>query len=366
MALSGGAAILARTSGKTVIVNRVPVAGGAATKLLSAPGQVLEVAASEQRVAVLLSTKAGYRVYAGPATGPLTLVPAKNPYGIDVAGDTVMVLGDAIVAVAPDGSRRTLDFPERAAAFEFGGDFVAFTERKADEAEDSPTGELRERNWRTGETVRSLDLGEATGVIDTDVRDDGGLLLELDDGRMHTLLPGEELKDLGKDPSLDGQARHRWAGGSYTVPVGNGTFATPSLAGRAFGLPSAQVQDLYSDGTTAVWQADGCALTADLDDPVSHRIAAGACRLSEAVVVPPYAKPRGRRVKVRLRCLVATGTRCRGIVRAPELRRAVRVSIPAGEARTLRLPLRRKAKEVVHVRIALRGGRVREDLYPLR
>lgn len=375
VALSGDAAVLTAGDKGTVTVTRAPLDGTATTKLLRTPGHAIEVTASDERVAVRVATTKGDRVYAGPATGPLAAVETpKDLYAVDVTGDTVMLLGDkAVVALAPDGSRRTLAFPERAAALEFGGDFVAYTERKPNEAEDSPTGELRERNWRTGETVRSVDFGEAKGITDTDVREDGGLLLELDDGRMHTLLPGEDLRDIGKDPSRETGATHRWAGGGYTVRTMNPTavfhMPTSVSAGGArtdFGLPSEAVEDLDSDGQTAVWQANGCAITAPVAGPLAHRYTGSSCRLSEAVVEPPYRKARHHSVRVTVRCLVSTSARCRGEVRAPELRRAVRVSIPTGKTRTVPLPLRRKAKEVLHLRFALRGGRVGESLYPLR
>ena len=80
---------------------------------------------------------------------------------------------------------------------------------------------------------------------------------------------------------------------------------------RAFGVPTRNLEDVVTDATRVLWQANGCLLVAPVTEPAATAPGAGPCARAE-LELPGRPNPKLRRtLHVRLRCVAAPG-RCRG------------------------------------------------------
>jgi hypothetical protein len=118
---------------------------------------------------------------------------------------------------------------------------------------------------------------------------------------------------------------------------------------RRFGIPTRSLGDFTTEGSSVLWEANGCLLVDDVSAPPAATPDPGPCLRSELALDPAdgLAFHLRHRLPVGLRC-VAAPRACRGTLRltaegppsagAPISRR-MRFAIPAGQTRVLRVPL---------------------------
>lgn len=118
------------------------------------------------------------------------------------------------------------------------------------------------------------------------------------------------------------------------------------------GPPATEIQDVEFDGSHLAWKSRHCRfLTTIGERAVEDRIPAGRCvRADASVVTRLIATGRRSAVPVRVRCLTAVGKAC-GVNAVVEIRRrsrtlrfrSARTRVPVGRARTIRVPIGRRA-----------------------
>ena len=112
----------------------------------------------------------------------------------------------------------------------------------------------------------------------------------------------------------------------------------PTGATRRLGPPTRTAYGLVTDGRRAVWVANGCLLTAELDDPSHTAPGPGPCARSELAASSQPQQRLARSLRVRVTC-VAAPANCAGTIRLPGISRVRRFSLAAGRTRAFAVPL---------------------------
>jgi hypothetical protein len=364
-AIAGDQAIIARTTRVgAVTIDALPAdGGGPPVRILDLPagsGVVIDLVAAPGHVAALLigldEDEASFatRVYAGPATGPLTVLRearfggrAWAPFEVDVdaAGRVLaMELSFARLSArgriyAPGAAPVSVQWPESIfGPAAIAGDLVAFV---ADADELSTRDHLFVVDTRTGARIGDLDIRDSDrlGDSDIDLAPDGRLVAAVK-GRLVQLAPGAPAATV---PGAEGRtlASPVFAGASVAaLEAGRFGASRPVLAGaapRVLGEPSTRLASIDAEGDRVVWLANGC-LHADVPAPAAAPQA--ACPAAEVAFRDP-SRLRARTLRVRLACVSAPAGACTGELAVHAgvgpLRRAF--TLPAGTRRTLRVHL---------------------------
>jgi hypothetical protein len=115
---------------------------------------------------------------------------------------------------------------------------------------------------------------------------------------------------------------------------------------RALGPLSTALRDVAASEETVAWLANGCVLAASVDDAGPAGVPPrGPCPRSEVVLGEGDNRLRGRIVRVRVSCVAAPASGCRGEVllgRGGGWAGRGRFRVPAGERRSVRVRLTRR------------------------
>lgn len=381
VAVSGGAVLVAATTargGARLIA--APAAGGPAHTVfgVAPPGRrgwtsTTRLAASGQLAALLVEftdpegDAREWRVYAGPPAGPFAVVqrtllrrPSRFwfPFDLDVHGDRLLVQE---VRVPRPFFRLTVHAPGMPPARLPQGPFGAPAALAGDQvAYHGVTGRadarplIRVVDWRTGRPAGSIELRRHSGDIEERHLDlaDGGRAVAALDGGLYAGAPGERAHRLRGSARMAGLSTPRFAGArvaalaearhhSYRpVLIDPRTGSRHSLGPRSTALTS-----IAADETTVAWLANGCVLTADTVDVAPLKaVPAGPCPRAEAVLDDHDRRLRGRSLRVRVTCVAAPRTGCRGVAVLGFDGRAGRgrFRVVAGRSRLVRVRLTRR------------------------
>lgn len=373
-----------------VRVTAVPLAGGPAVRRFTVPSPGRDWTATARLVSsdrlsallVMVDDPEGNlrlsRVYAGPPSGPLALVrqvrrPRRGtvwfPFGVDVHADRLLIeevrqpdlaLRFAVHAPGAVPVRRRQGPASSYTAL--AGDLVAYVRLRRGAA---PS--FRVVDWRTGDVRGSIALGEYSEDMhgrDLDLTEDGRVVAVLD-GRLVGASPGETLRVL---PGAEGGARFStplFAGDRVAVLAG-GPFDSyrpvivdpASGTRRAVGSPSTELNGLAVDERTVAWLSNGCVVATGLDDPGSlDALPPGPCPRAEVVLEEGDQAVRGGRLQVKVFCVAAPPSGCRGtalIGRGGWVGRQ-RFSVPPGERRRIRVPVSQRGMRAIRRQLR-RGG----------
>jgi hypothetical protein len=380
VAVAGGEVLVASAKQRSgVLLRAVPATGGAARTVLSVPRPrgarlVAEVRlSSSAELTALLASFIGasgvpseWRVYAGPPAGPLELVHRVRfrrgerpwmPIDVDVHGDRL-----AMQELRYPGTlfRTTVlaggEFQGRVSQGRFGtptvvaGDDLAYVDLGP--RADGPAF-MRIVDWRTGDERSSLRLRRFSGELDFRPLDlaVGGRVVAALDGRLLAGAPGEPMR------RVPGTARAnltapRMAGDLFAAltrsPRGMRPVVVDPRAGalRALGPLSTALPDVAASEETVAWLANGCVLAASVDDTGPAGVPpAGPCPRSEVVLGEGENRLRGRVLRVRVSCVAAPASGCRGEVllgRGGGWAGRGRFRVPAGEREPVRVRLSRR------------------------
>jgi hypothetical protein len=224
-------------------------------------------------------------------------------------------------------------------------------------------------NWPTGEQVSSTDSPRPDRRPPRALRrprsGDGGR-------RAYEIAPGGDPRRLARDVFAPGFAGDRvlfYRGGGIRV-------LDPGAAPRVFGIPTAQLERFVADERNVLWSANGCLLVAPITNARASEPGPGPCERSE-FALPAQSLIKGQTVPVRLRCVAASPSGCRGtlrlLVQNHVASSARTLLIPAGQSRTVRVRLTRtglariERAGIASVEVALPDGRRQRglpDLYP--
>jgi hypothetical protein len=403
IAIAGnGVVVGTATRSGGALVRLFPAAGGFPRQLLAVPAprrgwkvEDLQVAASSARVAVALSFREDgdpleWRVYSGPPTGPLQLMARVSaqpqsetwaPVWVDVDGDRLLVTE---VHAGGSGLRATVHAPgvppEQAPAqatsaipVALAGDFIAYFDKSG-----SRITRVLVADRRSGAIRIDLPIARDDEVEDGSYDlGPGGRLAVTVAGRLLTAAPGGALVR----PAA--AARHRLlflrfsderivAFASTRFGARRPVVLDPAAGPlRRIGPPSTAMDALVANERSVVWTANGCVIAGGLFDPPLTAVPKGPCPRAEAVLDGDDEVLRGRVLRVRLTCVTAPRSGCRGTVRlrrgralararfriAAGRRRSVRVRFPASTARRLRMLLRRRGRLVLSMDAHLADGR---------
>jgi hypothetical protein len=344
VALAGSEVLVASTTDHGgVRVTAVPLAGGPAVTRFFArsPGRgwaaTARVVSSDRLTALVVmydDPEGNFRlsrVYAGPPSGPLTLVqrvrrPLRGtawiPVDVDVHADGLLVqearLSDLAFryTVRSPGTAPVRRRQEPASSHTaIAGDLVAYLGLRGERPS------FRLVDWRTGHVRNSIALGEYSEDMhdrDFDLMEDGQVVAVLD-GRLVAASPGGTLRELpGAEGALEFSSP-RFAGERVAVLAG-GPFDTlrPFIADpaagtrRPIGPPSTELASMDAGEGTVAWLANGCVIAMEADDPSSpDPLPPGPCPRAEVLVEEGDQVVRGRALRVVVTC-VAAPAGCRG------------------------------------------------------
>jgi hypothetical protein len=375
VALAGPDVVVARTVARGgVLVDVVPSQGGAARRLLTiaARGRVSEVlvAASPQRVAVVVGVGGEHRLYTGPPTGPLQLdieAGSSGFFPVDAAvdGDRVLVVeeqragGTRARLVTPGSAPRTVPWPgDMIPPVSLSGSRAAFvgTDTRATEQLDL---KLFVIDVGTGAAQVAL---PTEAPVELALAPDGHAVAESGSG-LFTVAPGGPMTPLAGSefmlrPRLAGAAvaaLDRTRLGAVRPAVLDPGSATP----RPLGVQSFDARDIAANDRGVAWIAHGCVLFAPLDGAAPAEPPAGPCPRSEASVDSLENTLHGRTVRLQATCVAAPASGCRGTV---ALRRhgvvgRKRFRLAADHKRTIKVRVNKRIARLVRKR-AHHGGHV--------
>ena len=364
IAPGGDHVLVAQARGANLQVASIPLAGGAARSVFSfdAPKGLVPVSASlsasPQRAALIVEMGPGpgrpeaVQTFAGPLSGGwVTLQPftrtsspgAVRPVRQQADSDrlfTTESLEEETRVVVRDPDPREVAFGEGEDEFmaRFAGDLVATTVYGEPER-----NRLVVRDWRTGVVTTSAEVPQSFGFIS--LRSDGRAAVVTDDGSLYEVPPGGPARPLD---TRSVSTRVAYAGDAL-VHDPDGQLRVRDMSGRsrAFGVPTRSLEGFATEGTQVVWIANGCLLADDVGAPAAAAPGPGPCVRGELAFARDEPNPYlTHRLPVTLRCVAAPGA-CRGRLRLEiGLRRRTKpisghvpFSIPAGQARALRVPL---------------------------
>jgi hypothetical protein len=372
---AGEQVLVTRTDGAKLRVFAIPVTGGAASEVFSfdVPNglhlESADLAASAQRAALAIAMVKSSRdaigavlAFAGPVGGgwgglPPFTDPGPNPLfalSIQVDGERVFTTEvrdePHVVLRDPEPVEVAFTSEDEARSATFAGDFVAYRTGGETGPEPRDLGDvLVVRDWRTGAVLSSADLEDDIGSIA--LRPDGRAAAStVYDGKLYELRPGEPPRLLahGGSPAYAGDSLVYWSGGGLRVIEASGRI-------RRFGAPTASLMGFATDGSRVFWRANGCLLVDDVSAPPAAAPGPGPCPRSELALVNRSSPHLARTVPVKLRC-VAAPRACRGTLRLTTagntISRRVRVSIPAGHARRLHVPLTGRGYRILRRKVA--------------
>ena len=373
-ALAGDAILHARVRGRTLEVRD----GAKVVHRFEAPEGRISLAkleASRDLAALIVSTekresgRRGEHLFAGPPAGPWgALAPSDYfPGWQQVDGPNLFVMevredyqDFRWVVREPGAEPRRLDLPKEAIMAVFTGDVVAYPLPERGQPEDDEPRRLVVRNWRTGEQRFTARIREGIEALDVRadgrvvLNEDGGGILEVRDGRVRRLTRS------GVQPQYAGDrivyVRHAGREGDERLKV-----LEPDGRVRAFGIPTAEVKGLVTDGERVLWSANGCLLVASVGGSAAREPGPGPCPRSELFLdrgEGAAMRPDGR-VPLTLRCIAAAPSGCRGTVRVALMdpsppgpdSTTVGFRIPAGRSQRLAPRLSARAR-----RAAARDG----------
>jgi hypothetical protein len=378
VAVAGDAVLVARHAARgRVLVDALPVAGGAPRRLLDAAGPAkgwgatADVSASSQRVAVrVFASRLGneaeeqfrWSFYTGPVAGPLRLEYTSRgkgfiPFEAAVDGDRVLLAEGRLASFAtrlrvfdPGVPPRVLPWgglvsPPIALA----GSHVAYA-GSTQHGGDAIINRVFVADLETGAHQVSITDRQAIGA---DVTADGRVVADRDDGLI-AAAPGVRRTVL---PGSRGLYQPRFAGTSVAAlqrsrfgavrPVALDAGATRP---RALGVPSFEIADLDADERGVTWIGNGCVLYAPVGAPAPAEPPAGPCPRAEVALERVDTKLHGRTVRLRLACVAAAAGGCRGTTilrrRGAAIGRTT-FRIPAGSARPVAVVLGRRAAQAI-------------------
>jgi hypothetical protein len=396
VAVAGGEVLVAATTARGgARLTAVPVAGGAARRLLTVrpPGRgwaaTSRLASSAQLTALLVTftDREGHfrdwRVYSGPPSGPLALVQHVRltragtlwtPIELDVHGDRLLVQElrqpnptFRLIVRAPGVLSEPLAQGRFGPPSVVAGEDVAYVglSGRAD-----ARSFIRVVDWRTGRLDRSIELGRHSEEIEDRHLDmtDGGRVVVALDGRLFAGAPGERVHRLPGSSGATGLSAPRLAGTRVAaladtrfeskrpvvVDPGAGTL-------RGMGQRSTALDVIAADETTVAWLANGCVLAASLEDGSPPGAPPpGPCPRAE-VVLEDWDRDtvlRGRALPVAVTCVAAPPPGCRGAVLLGHGGRVGRrrFRIASGKRRVVRVALSRRGMALVRRRARGLGG----------
>ncbi len=353
IALAGDSVVFTEIQGRVARVYSVPLAGGPRKRefAYTAPANTaanLQLSASGRQVAVAVAAETNESILTQAFTGPLgapwtalgpptRLFEATNVFRVQLDGDRLFSyelrgsFANAGVTVRdPEPHDVPFYSPTDALRAQFAGDLVAYAASRPGERDEGAHRRIVLKNWRTGEPLGTVDL-EYTAEIGA-LRADGTVLTR---GSPITLWrPGaapRSLVEASADVAFAGD-RVLWTGedGVHVIEPGGAT--------RRLGPPTRTGVRLATDGQRAFWVANGCLLTASLEDDSHAAPGPGPCPRSELATTSQPEQTLARSARVRIRC-VAAPTNCGGTIRLPGLSRARRFSLAAGRTKTFAVPL---------------------------
>jgi len=320
------------------------------------------------------------QVFSGPPAGPLTALGPRRgwrpgrylPLSVQVDGDRIFLdetrygySGSRYSVIEPGAPPRPLRSPTSDALF--AGDLVAFRDvppgTPADADVEAPL--LVVRDWRAN--VPRWTATVRRQIESFDLRPDGRAVAALTGGQIVEVAPGgtavRRVTSSGSRPRFAGDAIVYVRRASRPSGAEQLVVARPDGTRRSFGVRSSSIGSIEGDENRVVWQANGCALVAGIDEPAALAPGPGPCPRSEVLVdeEPVRSDPRTRRIPFVLSCVSAPPPGCRGTVRLEDnfagsggrVSAAGRFAVPVGQRRKLSVRLSRRG-----YRIARREGRV--------
>jgi hypothetical protein len=244
-----------------------------------------------------------------------------------------------VIVRDPDPHEVVFASDELVSTATFAGDLVAFAKSGGDQDGNL----LVVRDWRTGAVRSSADLQDGFNSIA--LRPDGRAAVTTYEGALYEVRPGAPPRLLTRQ----GGSAAAYAGDSLVYDPGERLrLIDASGRIRRLGAPTWSLGGFATDGSRALWVANGCLLVDDVSAPPAAAPGPGPCLRSEIALDARRANPYlAHTLPVRLRC-VAAPRACRGALRlttifppadAVAISRRVRFSIPAGHARRLQVPL---------------------------
>ena len=364
IAPGGDQVLVAQARGANLRVASIPLAGGAARLVFSfdAPKGLVPVSASlsasPQRAALIVEMGPGpgrpeaVQTFAGPLSGgwvtlqpftrtssPGAVRPVRQQADSDRLFTTESRAEDTRVVVR-DPDPREVAFAEGEDEYmaRFAGDLVATTVYGEQER-----NRLVVRDWRTGVVTTSAEVPEGFEFIA--LRPDGRAAVVTDDGALYEVPPGGPARPLDTRSFSTAAA---YAGDALVHdPYGQLRVLDLNGRSRAFGVPTRSLEGFATEGTQVVWIANGCLLADDVGAPAAAAPGPGPCVRGELAFARDEPNPYlTHRLPVALRCVAAPGA-CRGRLRlgiglprrTKPISGRVPFSIPAGQARALRVPL---------------------------
>lgn len=394
VAVAGPEVLVATTTaGGGVRLTGVSAAGGPARVVfeLPPPGRgwrsVARLASSAQLTAMLVAfidpsdNFRDWRVYAGPAAGPLALVQRVRhagrrrvwtPLDVDVHGDRLLVqelrqpsFAFRVVVRAPDGTAPPVPQGRIGSQTAVAGEQIAYVGRSFIQIVD----------WRTGRLSSTMDLGRNSGGIEDRHLDmtHGARVVTAIDGRLMTGAPGVPIQQLPGSSAVSGLTAPRFAGERVAAlaPAHRGAerpVVIDPAAGtlRSLGPPSTALSAIAASEATVAWLANGCLLAADVVEvppplgsiPQTLDLTpAGPCPQAEVIVDEHDRVLRGRTLRVRVTCVAAPPPGCQGVVVLGRGGGAGqgRFRVTAGRRRVVPVKLTRRGMASVRHQLGLDG-----------
>jgi hypothetical protein len=398
VAVAGAEVLVAATTARGgARLTAVPAAGAPARPLLvvrppSRHGwtSMTRLASSAQLTALLVefssSDSAEWRVYAGPASGPLTIVHRVRlmrsprllwmPVEVDVDGDRLLIQelrlplreggrprpASRAVVHAPGAAPTLVSQGPYATPAALAGDRIAYGAGR----ERRPV--LRIVDWRTGRLTGTVGLEAGSTHSEDrhlDLADDGRAVVELD-GDLFTGIAGERARRLPGTVGGPGLSEPRIAGERVAALANAHLGARQPVVidprgatSQRVGSPSTALMALAADETMVAWLANGCVLAAGVTDVAPLEVVPpGPCPRAEVVLDEHDQKLRGGRVRVQVTCVAAPPSGCRGAVVLGFRGRAARgrFRVPAGGRRVVKVRMTRRGKAAVRRQLRLDGA----------
>jgi hypothetical protein len=394
-----------RTARGGIRVDAIPISGGTARPLLSlsAPGRAQEawvkLAVAPGVVAALVSFVGDddlleVRRYSGPPAGPLEprsrvkLTSDRRWLPLDIAADADRVL------LSEARFRPRLEFRANVLApgaapepvtwagslvgpVALSGERVAFLgSTRTDEDARLDHLYVIDRHSGAVETSAKLRGYEDAEYDDLDLAPDGRAVIAVD-GSLLTVAPGvAPARQAGRfsRPRLSGDGIAVLQEGRFRAraPV----LLAPGAAARALGSPSTAVDAFEADDRGAGWIANGCVLYAPRDGAPPAEPPAGPCPRVEVVHEEGDQVLRGRRLGVRISCVAAPASGCRGTALlggrgrfgraafrlAPGTRRTIEVRLTDRGMRRVRRAQRHHTEAFFRLSARVRDGRAHGTL----
>ena len=336
VAVAGNEVVVASAGADgSVRVDALPVQGGPARRLLSAPPPgrgwepFMAVSASPQRVALAVlylgeTDDVRLRLYSGPEAGPLGLVERGGPrspsapLAADVDGDRMVVLEAGrrtarLRLLVPGAAPRVVPWPgDIGSEIALAGDRVAFRGSARHRKEPVPN-HLFIVDAATGAALASTGVGL---TAEFDLAADGRAVADDTDSSVFTLAPGMPRRPL---PGTDSMRLPRFAGpavaGVEDTPKGTAqpvVLDPGSRTPRPVGVPSVSIDELDADEHGVAWIANHCVVYAPLDATAPEALPPGPCPRAEAEVEGASMTLRGRRLRLVATCIAAPAGGCTG------------------------------------------------------